>query len=190
VKSWLGKLLLAVWAVAVLFGMAALSFGHISAMPDPEARLARELLALRRDPGKAFYVHVIYANCSCTQRLFAHLMERARFADANELVLFVGRDPDKQAAAERAGMIFVSTSPEELAGRHGIEAAPLLVAFDQAGRMRYLGGYYDHPSTIFPRDEKIHAQLAGGARAEPLPVFGCAVSARLQKSLDPLGIKY
>jgi hypothetical protein len=190
VKRWLGKLLLAFWAVGVLFGMAALSFGHISAMPDPEARLARELLALRSDPGSSFYVHVISADCSCTQRLFAHLVERARFAGANELVLFVGRDPARQAAAERAGMRFVSASPEQLAARYGIEAAPLLAAFDAGGRLTYLGGYYDHPSTVFPRDEKIHAELAGGGAAAPLPVFGCAVSARLQKSVDPLGVVY
>lgn len=190
--SRLGKALLAGWAVVVLTGLASMSLGHMAAMPEPddEARLVRELRALRRDPARGFVVHVIYAGCSCTARLFTHLTQRPRFADADELVLFVGDDPAKRVAAERAGLRFTTTSPAVLAERYGIEAAPLLAAFDAAGRLRYLGGYYNHPSTVFPLDEKIHAQLAQGAAPAPLPVFGCAVSARLQASVDPLGIVY
>src|SRR6185503_14881440 len=104
--------------------------------------------------------------------------------------LFIGEDPAKRGAAERAGLRFVTVSASGLAARYGIEAAPLLIAFNAAGRLRYLGGYYNHPSTIFPLDEKIHAQLAQGAAPVPLPVFGCAVSPRLQDSVDPLGIVY
>jgi hypothetical protein len=191
-RSRLGKALLAGWAVVVLIGLASMSLGHMAAMPEPgdEGRLVRELRALRVDPDRGFVVHVIYAGCSCTSRLFAHLTQRPRFADADEIVLFVGDDPAKRGAAERAGLRFTSVSPAVLAGRYGIEAAPLLIAFDAAGRLRYAGGYYNHPSTIFPLDEKIHAQLAQGAAPAPLPVFGCAVSPRLQASVDPLGIVY
>jgi hypothetical protein len=190
--SRLGKALLAGWALVVLVGLASMSLGHMAAMPEPgdEGRLVRELRALRSDPDRAFIVHVIYAGCSCTARLFAHLTQRPRFADADELVLFVGDDPEKRRAAESAGLRFATASPAALAERFGIEAAPLLIAFDTAGRLRYAGGYYNHPSTIFPLDEKIHAQLAQGGAPAPLPLFGCAVSARLQASVDPLGIVY
>jgi hypothetical protein len=191
-RSWLGKALLAGWGVVVLVGLASMSLGHMAAMPEPgdEGRLVRELRALRTDPDRGLVVHVIYAGCSCTARLFAHLTQRPRFADADEIVLFVGDDPEKRRAAESAGLRFTTAAPAALAQRYGIEAAPLLIAFDAAGRLRYLGGYYSHPSTIFPLDEKIHAQLAQGAAPAPLPVFGCAVSPRLQKSVDPLGIVY
>jgi hypothetical protein len=191
-RSGLGKALLAGWALVVLIGLASMSLGHMAAMPEPgdEGRLVRELRALRVDPDRGFVVHVIYAGCSCTSRLFTHLTQRPRFADADEIVLFVGDDPAKRSAAERAGLRFTTTSPAVLAERYGIEAAPLLVAFDAAGRLRYAGGYYNHPSTIFPLDEKIHAQLAQGGAPAPLPLFGCAVSARLQASVDPLGIVY
>lgn len=191
-RGWLGKALLGAWAAVVLLGLASMSLGHMAAMPEPgdEGRLVRELRALRVDADRGFVVHVIYAGCSCTARLFAHLVQRARFADADEIVLFVGDDPAKRRAAESAGLRFATASPAVLAERYGIEAAPLLVAFDAAGRLRYLGGYYNHPSTVFPLDEKIHAQLAQGAAPAPLPVFGCAVSPRLQESVDPLRIVY
>jgi hypothetical protein len=191
-RGWLGKVLLAGWALVVLIGLASMSLGHMAAMPEPgdEGRLVRALRALRVDPDRGFVVHVIYAGCSCTARLFAHLTQRPRFADADEIVLFVGDDPAKRRAAEHAGLRFTSTSPAALAERYGIEAAPLLIAFDAAGRLRYVGGYYNHPSTLFPLDEKIHAQLAQGGAPAPLPVFGCAVSPRLQNSIDPLRIVY
>jgi hypothetical protein len=189
---WTGKLLLAGWVIITMVGLASLSLGHMAAMPEPDdqARLTREMLALRRDPARSFFVHVIYAGCSCTERLFAHLTERARFPGADEIVLFIGEDPAKRRAAELAGLRFITASPAELAARYGIEAAPVLIAFDAGGRLRYLGGYYNHPSTLFPLDEKIHAELAQGAIPKPLPVFGCAVSQRLQKSVDPMGIVY
>jgi hypothetical protein len=157
---------------------------------DDETRLSRAMLALRRDPARAFLVHVIYAQCSCTERLFAHLVKRGAFADAEEVVLFVGDDDLKRRSAGQAGFGFTTVSARELAVRYGLEAAPVLVAFDPAGRLRYAGGYYDHPSTQSPHDQRIHAELAGGASPKPLPVFGCAVSPRLQKSVDPLGIVY
>jgi hypothetical protein len=172
--------------------MASLSLGHMAAMPDPDdaTRLSRGMLQLRRDAGRTFYVHVIYAGCSCTERLFRHLVERGPHRGIEEMVLFIGEDADKRRAAEQAGFRFATDSAEHLARGYGIEAAPLLVAFDAGGRMRYLGGYYNHPSTVFPLDEKIHEELARGEGPKPLPIFGCAMSARLQKSVDPLGIVY
>src|SRR3954468_24355588 len=91
-NGWFGKLLLGAWILIALTGMASLSLGHMAAMPEPDdaARLSRKLLELRQGPGKthaaarsagaarAFYVHVIYAGCSCTERLFAHLVARGR----------------------------------------------------------------------------------------------------------------
>ncbi|PYO03416.1 MAG: hypothetical protein DMD91_01030 [Candidatus Rokuibacteriota bacterium] len=191
-RGWAGKVLLAGWIVIALTGLASLSLSHMAAMPEPgdEAQLTRAMLTLRRGATTNFLVHVISAGCSCTDRLFAHLVERGRLPGSEELVLFVGEDPAKRQSAERAGFAFTTVSAAELADRYGLEAAPVLIAFDATGRLRYAGGYFAHPSTGSPLDEKIYAQLADAASPDPLPVFGCAVSARLQKSVDPLGIVY
>ena len=109
------------------------------------------------------------------------------------LEVTVGGKPDRVT-----GMVLDLGELDEIVQRrlldqidhHSLEAAPVLAAFDATGRLRYVGGYYAHPSTVSPLDEKIYAQLATAASPEPLPVFGCAVSARLQKSVDPLGIVY
>jgi hypothetical protein len=191
-KDWIGKWMLAGWIVVTLVGLAALSVKHMASLPAPddEALLSRAVLQLRRSSGGIFLVHVIYAECSCSRALFAHLVARRPFPGAEEAVLFVGADPNKQESARRAGFTFSTVSAPELAFRFGLEAAPVLIAFDSTGRLRYAGGYYAHPATITPLDEKIYAQLATGANVEPLPVFGCAVSSRLQESLNPLGAVY
>jgi hypothetical protein len=192
VKGLAGKLLLAAWAVLTLLAIASLAVSHTAAMPEPTRgeRLAAAALALRQDPARPFLVHVISARCSCTERLFAHLVGRGAFPGTGEAVLFVGEDATKRAAAARAGFRFLSVSAEDLAARLELEAAPVLLAFDAAGRMRYAGGYFNHPSAIFPQDAGLHAELAQGATPKPLPVYGCAVSPRLQKKVDPLGIVY
>jgi hypothetical protein len=68
----------------------------------------------------------------------------------------------------------------------GLEGTPILAIFDSAGNLHYAGGYYDHPSAVNPLDEDIHLRFLAHTSSEALPVFGCAVSPRLKKSLNPL----
>jgi hypothetical protein len=191
-NGWIGKSMLVAWMVVTGVGLAALSLKHMASLPKPanEALLSRAMLQLRRGSGRNFLVHVISADCSCSPDLFAHLVARRPFSDAEEAVLFVGTDPGKQESAQSAGFTFTAVSAQELVSRFGLEAAPVLIVFDAAGTLRYAGGYYEHPATIRPLDEKVYAQLATGPKAEPLPVFGCAVSPRIKESLNPLGAVY
>lgn len=188
----IGIAVLVVWAVAVLIGIGSLGLGHMVAMPTPDGttKLAQAALRLRRDSAKPLYVHVIAAGCSCTDRLFAHLIARGPFPGVDEIIVFVGDSGAKQRSADSAGFPFRTISAADLTGQFGLEAAPVLIALDAAGRLQYAGGYYDHPATISPRDGSVHAQLASGGAPTPLPVFGCAVSAGLKRSIDPLGVVY
>jgi hypothetical protein len=185
--EWIGKAMLAGWIVFTVAGLAALSVKHMASLPEPndEALLTRAMLPLRRDTIGNLVVHVVYAECSCSRALFAHLIARRKLPGAEEAILFVGADIKKQELAHRAGFTFTAVSAQELASHFGLEAAPVLIVIDSSGRLGYAGGYYAHPAAIVPLDEKIYARMATGAKVEPLPVFGCAVSARLQQSLNP-----
>jgi hypothetical protein len=131
------------WAVLGLLGISPLGVSHMAAMPEPagEARLARAALALRKDTARPFHLHVIYERCSCTRRLLAHLMQRRAFADVEETVLFVGESEALGEAVERAGFGFTTLAPDDLQPRFGLEAAPVLLAFDRSGKLQYAGGY-------------------------------------------------
>ncbi len=135
-------------------------------------------------------VHVIYANCSCTERLFKHLVERRAMRGVDETILFVGDDAAKKARARGAGYRFATVTPAELATRFGLEVAPVMFAFTREGKLAYAGGYFDRPAAVVALDERIVAEVQQGTPTDPLPVYGCAVSPELQKSVDPLGIVY
>jgi hypothetical protein len=184
--------LIGAWAIGTLLAISTLALPHMAPLPETsrEARTMRALLGLRTAADRELVVHVIAARCSCTERLFAHLMRRRPFGGADEIVLFVGDDPRKQEAARGAGFRYATVTDGQLQERFALESAPVMFVFDRRDRLRYAGGYFNHPSTVSPLDEDIHGRLIRGEAPPPLPVYGCAVSARLKDQLDPLGIVY
>ncbi len=188
----LGYALIAVWLVVGFIGIGSLAVNHTTSMPPPddETKLTRAILAHRRHAGTTFVAHVIASDCSCTKRLFDHLLVRGAFPGVDEVVVFVGDDPAKQRAAESRGFGFSTVSAGALATHYALESAPVLLVFDAAGTMRYVGGYFDSPKALLPLDETIYAQVVNGKAPRSLPVFGCAVSPSLRKAVDPLGIVY
>ncbi|MEE4301940.1 MAG: hypothetical protein V2J24_21055 [Pseudomonadales bacterium] len=188
------KIFLGTWALLCACLLGALSMGHVVAFPEPERdRLAGLLAALHEFGGDApgrLAVHVIASDCSCTESLFRHLVEHGPVDDTEEVILFVGPEHrGKRAASRAAGYRFVNIAHEELEAL-GLESAPVLADFAADGRIRYLGGYYDHPSASNPLDLRLRTALDRGERVAPLPIYGCAVSARLREAFDPLGLLY
>jgi hypothetical protein len=189
-KEWIGRLLVAGWIVIMIVLVASLALKHNAALAQPsdERLLTNAMLKLRKHPERNFVVHVIYSECSCSRALLEHLINRHPFKNSEELILFVGVNSARRESARQAGFEFGTISAADLVSRFGLEAAPILTIFDSAGRLRYAGGYYDHPAEINPVDEKIYKQFEIGTVIESLPIFGCAVSPRLKKTLDPLNL--
>jgi hypothetical protein len=190
IRQWIGKSMLVVWIAITMIGLAALSVKHMASLPDSadEVLLTRAMLQLRKGSNGNFLVHVIYAQCSCSRALFAHLLTRRPFPGAEEAILLVGTGTEKREAAERAGFTFLQISAQELVSRFGLEAAPVLIAIGAGGQLRYVGGYFAHPAAITPLDRSIYLKIGTDERIDSLPVFGCAVSSRLEKALNPLGL--
>jgi len=196
-----GVALLLVWAVAVLVVGAALMAPHVVALPVPTPDDSRLAFAMRSLPGATAgrwsALHVLYEGCGCSARVLAHLMARRARADLNEQVLFVRDAPQADPGAEMtavrargAGFGFESVTPGELEQRYQIEAVPLLVVADAAGHIRYSGGYTDKSGAVEVDDVPIIDGVRSGLSVEARPVFGCAVSSRMQEAIDPLRIKY
>ncbi len=138
-------------------------------------------------------VHVIYENCSCTDSLMDHLMERSALPWVREVILFVGRGHEDLLGLEAAGFELHMTSQDKLVQDFSIESAPVLIAVDSDGSLLYVGGYYRFPAAVRPLDQKILSHVLVESRSMPslpLPVYGCAVDKKLQEALDPLGLLY
>ena len=168
---------------------------HLLTLPAPSYADPglHDAIARLRSPAeqrKWFAMHVMYAGCGCSQRVLGNLLLRAPVENVAERIVFIGKDDDDVEGKARAlGYGFDSVTREELAARYHVEAAPLLVVADQNGNVKYVGGYTDRKQSPAIRDTEILSGLVRGARVAPLPTFGCAVSDKLQATVNPLGIK-
>lgn len=145
--------------------------------------------------GKWTAVHVLYDSCGCSRRVFAHLVERRARPELIETIAYVSEGSDSDAeverrAAEAAGFRFERLAPAELERRYRVESAPSLLVADAGGSVRYTGGYASRMGANRFDDLEILGALKADKSVEARPVFGCAISGRLQQALDPLGVKY
>jgi hypothetical protein len=178
--------------VIAVLALGSLGISHTAAMPAPEdeQRLGRAAATLVGGTSGPTYLHIIDPACSCTARLLEQLVARGAFAEVREIIVFTGDDSRVRVQAEREGFTYLPMTRDALGARLGLEVAPVLIALDADGALRYLGGYFDKPAALHSLDSGIHAGLVAGTAVESLPVYGCAVSDRLRQRLDPLGVVY
>ncbi|HEY4244457.1 MAG TPA: hypothetical protein VGM88_31805 [Kofleriaceae bacterium] len=187
VRDRFGKATLVAWFVVVAMVSAGVLARHLVAMPVPAktARFGATMLALRHAgaPSSWLAVHVLSSECRCSLRVVDHLVSTVRPDGWSEIVLWIG---DVDPPAELAARFDVRrVTPAELA-KLGIEAAPLLVAVSPDGVVRYAGGYTDRKQGPVNHDLEILAAARGDGPVPSFPLFGCAVSERLQQALSTL----
>jgi hypothetical protein len=137
-------------------------------------------------------VHVMYRACPCSTRTLEHLLRRGAVLGIDELVLAVddtgtaGSDDQRLRAA---GFRVEVITPRTLHETFDIEAAPMLVVVKPDGELAYVGGYNRRKQEPKYMDVAIVRDAMQDAAVSPLPVFGCATSARLADAVDPLGLE-
>lgn len=193
------QVLLGLWLVGGVVLGGALLVHHLIALPTPPPTSAalhdqmRQLFARPwSDDGKWHALHVMYRACPCSQRTIAHLTERARPADLDELVLIVddeGKPGEEERALEARGYRVAVTTPERLRRELTLEAAPVLVIARPGGEVVYVGGYTRHKQSNAYEDLAILSELRRQQERGALPVFGCPTSERLARQLDPLRLR-
>ena len=183
------RAVVAAWFIVVALVSASLMARHLVALPRPtHARELAAALGAFRPVGAAgslAIVHVLYAECRCSKLVAEHLASKPRPAGVVEHVVIVGQDEALGSSLASRGFAVQFVSERQLAA-WGIEAAPLFVVLSAAGEVRYAGGYTERKQALFPRDREIVAALRAGDEVTPLPVFGCAVSNELKRTINPL----
>lgn len=187
VLNRLGALALAGWFIAMAVLGAGLLARHVLALPGP-AQDEKLGLSFRKFRGAAgggawLAVHVLDAECRCSQRIATHLLSTPRPAGWEELVLWVGNGAP---SAELERRFSVRRLARLELSQLGIEAAPLLIVVDAEDNVRYSGGYGDRKQGPVIDDLDILQATRVGGRIASLPVFGCAVSDRLKREFERL----
>jgi len=186
-RNQLAAVALGGWFAAVSLLGAGLLARHVVALPAPasDEGLARSLRQFRGADGPQTWlaVHVLYAECRCSQRIATHLLATQRPAGWHEVVLWVGNaTPSPQLERH----FDVRRIEREELSRLGIEAAPLLVALDSNDRVRYSGGYSNRKQGSVVADLTILESARREAHVAALPLFGCAVGDRLKRYFGAL----
>lgn len=177
---------LMVWIGAIMLGR------HLVALPaqtGDDAALAAALSEARSEADSGWFAaHALYGECGCSRRVAAHLLESERPSDVRELVILVGDDPELRSSLIEKGFEVDVVTREELAARYHLRAVPVLAVLDPLDRVRYVGGYTQRKQGPVIEDLEILANLQSDRSIAALPLFGCAVSRRLQQTIDPTGL--
>jgi len=193
-KVLAGRVVFWLWVPALCYVVGSLMVGHWLPLPTPardDPRLVGAVSArVNLEEPRWTRLHVLYAECPCSRRIYDALIERGSRPQIAETIVLVGRDEELERRAVERGYELDVLSPEQLRERYNVEAAPLFVIADPVGAVRYVGGYTDRKQGLAIKDEEILTGLMAGEEVETLPTFGCGVSQNLQAVLDPLNLKY
>lgn len=177
---------LVVWLAAGIVAGGLLLLRH-AAYRVPEATDAHLRAALTGQfaPNQVGVAHVMYRSCACSGKTISHLLERRAIAGVDELVLIVDDDgasaPDDQDLVA-AGFRVQTITPIVLKERYDIHAAPVLIVVRPDHDVAYIGGYNRHKQEPRYADVAIIRDVLDRVAAtDPLPVFGCATTATLER---------
>ena len=185
-KRQIGMGLIFLWIVAVTIVMGRIGLLHnLSFFPD------KNIIAHKSTGPLWTMTHVLGKGCKCSDLVYKYLLKRGPSPDLVENVILLGEVPEYRSGLEKRGFRVTERNPREIASEKAV-GVPFLLITSAKGEGVYAGGYAS--SMIEERtlllDLKILHSLRDGKNAAELPIFGCAVSQRMQKLIDPLELKY
>lgn len=140
--------------------------------------------------------HVLGEGCGCSEAIFKYLKQRGPQSEFQEFVTVLSEKAmprtlwgdELEKRGFRVQKMPLSQLPED-----ELNGVPFLMVIAPSNQKVYVGGYGNH---LIKTSEDIHdleiiQQLQG--RAGPVtefPIFGCVMSTKYQKILDPFRLKY
>lgn len=184
---------LGVWALVVAGVCASSMVGHVLPLPRSErASVAPGISTLRASLGAKGVVvfHFLDSKCRCSRRVVDGLVSRRPMSGVVEHVVLVDDDGGLRGRLETAGFVVTAVGAKELESRFAVRGAPVLVVVDRNDAVLYEGGYTDRKQAFALEDRRIVREALEGHAPAPLPVFGCAVSAKLDRERNPMRIPW
>lgn len=180
---------LIVWGAGLSVLCARLMARHWVPLPRPDvsdpAWVGRGSASAAATEPAWLAVHVVSEGCPCSRRLLDHLRSRGPVAGVRERVVRV-RDGEFSPSPALPGFEEESIDADELAGRYGVDAVPMMLVFDPDGVPVYAGGHTPRKQSADFRDRWILTELTNSRPAGPLPVFGCPLPTGLTSTERPL----
>lgn len=189
---WLARLGLAAWLAVMLVAGSYLLAAHLLTLPEPDRDNPVFATAVAATPPADSgwrALHFLFVSCPCSNGVLEHLVTSERPRGVRERLVLIDDDGAWAEQARAAGFEVETLTADALYATYGVEAAPLFVVADPSGVPRYVGGYTDRKRGPVYHDIEVLDALLAGATTPDLPLFGCAVSRQLQRTLDPLALR-
>jgi hypothetical protein len=93
-------------------------------------------------------VHILVADCPCSELVATHLATRGASSELNERVWLVGGDAPWAQTLEQCGLRVRHEDANRLAPEYGIHGGPWLQLISPAGTLAYSGGYAPQRATL------------------------------------------
>jgi hypothetical protein len=172
-------LLVSVILVSQIYGWHLMSFQAQTSM----AQNKKNLWSL---------THVLGAECKCSAKVAEYLKKRGPQSGISEQVLIIGKASAEILSLKDQGFpvrVVEAAEIKEDLSRLGV---PFLLIATPNGDNVYAGGYSEKSvqdgSPV--RDLEILESLQGHRVPQSFPIFGCAISRKLQNLVDPFSLKY
>ncbi|MEK2687766.1 hypothetical protein [Bdellovibrio sp. GT3] len=184
-KKYLLYFIIGCWALGTL-GLVSQFYGwHLMSFSSNTSLSSKQ-------PGAWTLTHVLSEDCKCSEAVMANLLKRGPHPDTHEEVVLLGKSLKDSQALVAKGFPVRHMKPEELQEDISKLGVPFLLISTPKGDTVYAGGYSEKSikdgSPI--RDLEILNSLQGKGTVKNFPIFGCAVSRKLQKIVDPFSMKY
>jgi hypothetical protein len=189
-------LALAWTAAAIILGAALTSYHQPFQSP---AIGDSKILALASPPTKHQWraIHILSGGCACSQRVMSHLLARRPIPNIDEQILLIDLEntgPETYlpgssnliAQLKQSGFSISHLSAASIPQDANLHGVPLLVLISPANKIAYQGGYGPNSD----QDTYLLTAVTQNTPTKPLPILGCAIGARLRRTLDPLHLKY
>jgi hypothetical protein len=173
------------WLCVASVVSAYLLAGHLITMPAPTA--SRIETPLGETPRADWSMtHVLSTECGCSIRVLEHLLATERPEGVRERILVLGSGHTLLDRLRAAGFTVEQRQSDRLHEELGVEAVPALLIADPEGRVVYSGGYTDRKQARRIVDLELYTNIREHREVKPLPLYGCAVSKKLRRAIDPL----
>jgi hypothetical protein len=158
----------------------------------PASEQSRVFLRLNNEyPHSWRAIHILAGRCRCSLHIAQHIASRGPLIGLHESVVLVGADRQISEVIRSCKVPLTYITPAQGRDEFHVESTPYLILLGPEDSVRYTGGYTaDRNARTGYQDGAIWRTVSSGGTYTPLPIFGCAIPDRAERSFDALERKF
>lgn len=192
-KKFFLNAFLSAWLLTLVSGSVMMGVWHYS-----DFSKEKSLSDLVFEKQKSWQIiHFLGGECQCSEYLVDYLVKRGPSKEFHEKIIVFDDKKDFYKPLIGAGFNVKSLEYEKVSRENKPEGIPLLVIANPGGKVKYEGGYAEqmlNPMTKIKDIEMANkyklAAKENRREVASYPAYGCYMSKKYRKWLDPAGMKY